>query len=210
MPLGYQWSFNGTNLPGATGATLTLSNVQVSQSGNYSVWITNLYGSTNSAIAVLNVYGLSPFLFAQPASITAVEGGAASFTAGATGSSPLTYQWSFAGANLDGATNATLTLTGVEFSQAGSYTAQIANAYGSTNTVAATLTVLPPPLCAPVPAGIVGWWAVVRGLFFARTLTLMWYAGPPRDPVGFRKNSPKPVVRRKITAINNSSPTSKI
>jgi hypothetical protein len=158
-PLSFQWSCNGTNIDGATNASLALSNVQPSQAGNYSVSVTNLYGSTNSAIAVLNVYGLPPYLFAQPASTTAMAGGSAAFTAGATGTLPLSFQWSFNGTNLDGATNATLILTAVQFSQAGSYAAQIANAFGATNTAAAILSVIPPPACAPAPAGIVGWWA---------------------------------------------------
>lgn len=159
LPLSYQWNVNGTNIPGATSAILTLSNIQASQSGNYSVLVTNLYGSTNSALAALNVSGLPPFLYEQPSSVTAVEGGSASFTAVVTGTLPLTYQWSFGGTPLAGATNATLTLTNVQFSQAGSYAAQIANAYGSTNTIAATLTVIVAPKCAPVPGGLVGWWA---------------------------------------------------
>jgi len=55
LPLSYQWSANTTNLPGAKSATLTLANVQPSQAGNYVVAITNKYGATNSAIALLTV-----------------------------------------------------------------------------------------------------------------------------------------------------------
>lgn len=39
-PLGYQWQFNGTNLPGATNNSLTLTNVQSSQAGQYNVLVT--------------------------------------------------------------------------------------------------------------------------------------------------------------------------
>ena len=35
--------------------TLTLANVQLTNAGNYSVTVTNLYGATNSATAVLTV-----------------------------------------------------------------------------------------------------------------------------------------------------------
>ena len=55
LPLNYQWNFNGTNIGGATNATLTLPNVQLTNAGNYVVAITNLYGSTNSQTAVLTV-----------------------------------------------------------------------------------------------------------------------------------------------------------
>src|SRR5205814_8903487 len=40
-PLYYQWSLNGTNVSDGTSALLTLTNVQVSQAGNYSVQVTN-------------------------------------------------------------------------------------------------------------------------------------------------------------------------
>jgi hypothetical protein len=55
LPLSYQWNFNGTNVVGATNTTLTLTNVQVSQSGNYAVLVTNAYGSALSSNAMLAV-----------------------------------------------------------------------------------------------------------------------------------------------------------
>lgn len=55
-PLAYQWFFNGTNvLAGATNTLLRLTNVQLSQAGNYTVVITNMYGATTSSPAVLSV-----------------------------------------------------------------------------------------------------------------------------------------------------------
>jgi hypothetical protein len=54
--LSYQWLFNETNvIAGATNATLTLSNVQFTDAGNYSVIVTNAAGSTNSSNASLIV-----------------------------------------------------------------------------------------------------------------------------------------------------------
>ncbi|MGH7969492.1 MAG: immunoglobulin domain-containing protein, partial [Limisphaerales bacterium] len=54
-PLGYQWTFDGTTLNGATGASLTLSNVQPAQAGAYAVEVTNAAGSVLSSNAVLTV-----------------------------------------------------------------------------------------------------------------------------------------------------------
>src|SRR5207247_9680385 len=58
-PLIYQWYFNGTNIVAATTSSLTLSNVQQPQAGNYSVRITNAFGSTLSSNALLTVLTIS-------------------------------------------------------------------------------------------------------------------------------------------------------
>jgi hypothetical protein len=54
-PLAYQWRFDGAPISGATAATLTLPNVQLSQAGAYSVVITNAAGLAASAKAILSV-----------------------------------------------------------------------------------------------------------------------------------------------------------
>jgi hypothetical protein len=56
--LGYQWWFNQTNpIVNATNATLTLTNVQTTNTGVYQVIITNAYGAATSRVAVLS-FGL--------------------------------------------------------------------------------------------------------------------------------------------------------
>lgn len=49
----YQWLFNGTALPGATAATLTLTNTGHAQAGFYSVVVSNQAGSVTSAVVQL-------------------------------------------------------------------------------------------------------------------------------------------------------------
>jgi uncharacterized repeat protein (TIGR02543 family) len=50
----YQWWGNGSMLGTATNATLTLSNVQLSQEGTYSIVVSNAYGmSSNSALLTI-------------------------------------------------------------------------------------------------------------------------------------------------------------
>ena len=56
LPLNYQWQMNGVNINGATNSTLTLPIVQLIQSGNYSVVVSNSYGATNSFMAALRVW----------------------------------------------------------------------------------------------------------------------------------------------------------
>jgi plastocyanin len=68
-PLGYQWQFNNTNLPGATNAVLTLANVQTSQAGSYSVVVGNVAGTTTSSGGELTVLSPLSVSWAIPPSI---------------------------------------------------------------------------------------------------------------------------------------------
>jgi hypothetical protein len=68
-PLGYQWRFGGTNLAGQTGTFLSLSNVQLSSAGNYSVLVTNPYGSILSSNALLTVLPLATNCTPSPAGL---------------------------------------------------------------------------------------------------------------------------------------------
>ena len=55
-PLSYQWLFNQTNsIAGATNSSLILTNIQLSQAGNYAVLVTNAFGSVSSSNAGLTV-----------------------------------------------------------------------------------------------------------------------------------------------------------
>jgi len=53
--LTYNWLFQGTNLAGATNASLILGNIQPGNAGAYSVVVSNPQGATTSAVAVLTV-----------------------------------------------------------------------------------------------------------------------------------------------------------
>ena len=51
--LSYQWRFNGTNIAGATGASLVISNVSVANIGVYTVIVSNAAGSVTSVSVTL-------------------------------------------------------------------------------------------------------------------------------------------------------------
>lgn len=56
VPFTYQWQVNGTNIPGATNDLVTLTNLGLSDSGAYVLWVSNTYGSlllTNTLLTVL-------------------------------------------------------------------------------------------------------------------------------------------------------------
>jgi hypothetical protein len=54
-PFYYQWRFNGIDLPDETNATLTLANMQAGEAGNYSVVVTNRFGSGTSSVATITL-----------------------------------------------------------------------------------------------------------------------------------------------------------
>ncbi len=51
----YQWYCNGTNLIGCASSDLVLSNILLSQSGTYTMVVTNAFGAVTSAPVMLNV-----------------------------------------------------------------------------------------------------------------------------------------------------------
>ncbi len=54
-PLSYQWQKDGVDIPGETNSTLTISNVDFTDEGNYSCVVTNSLGSATSNTAELGV-----------------------------------------------------------------------------------------------------------------------------------------------------------
>jgi pectate lyase len=144
-PLSYQWFFNtNTPLPGASTATLTLNNVQTNDAGMYSVVITNVAGSASSAFATLTVSNIlaPPTILTQPQDQVVNAGQTAIFNISVSGTPPLFYQWFFnTNTLLPDQTNATLSLPGVSVSDAGAYSVNVTNDFGSTNSAFATLTV---------------------------------------------------------------------
>ena len=180
QPLNYQWSLNGTNLPGATAATLVLSNLQTYHAGSYSVAVANVLGSTNSGRAVLQVFSVPPvppFIITPPTGTSVVAGRAATFSATAGGTQPLAYQWLLNGTNLPGATNLQVTLPVVEAPQAGTYAVMVTNQFGAVLSTGAVLNVTP----AGYRWGAIGsqQWAGVPFTVTVQAADLMgnWFAG---------------------------------
>jgi Ig-like domain-containing protein len=95
-----------------------------------------------SSNALVNNSSTGPTILEQPGGVSVPAGVMATFSVTVTGASPLNYYWSFNNANIPGATNSTLTLTNVMLSQAGNYSVFISNAYGSTNSGSAALTII--------------------------------------------------------------------
>ena len=150
----YQWQKGGTDITGATSATLSLTNVQNTDAGTYDVVVSNASGSVTSASATLtvNAVATAPAITSQPAAMTVTAGGSASFTVTATGSPAPTYQWQKGGAAIGGASSASLSLTNVQSSDAGTYSVVVSNSAGSVTSASATLTVNPATAPATAPS----------------------------------------------------------
>jgi len=80
--------------------------------GNYSVIVTNIYGSVTSSVAVLTVV-LPPTIIGSLTNQTIECGGNAMFAISASGTPPLNYQWSLDGIPISGATNSSVLPTDV-------------------------------------------------------------------------------------------------
>lgn len=140
----YQWRKNGSDLAGATTATLSLANVQNADAAGYDVVLLNSSGQVISALARLTVSATAqaPVITRQPADARVVAGRSATFFVVANGTPAPTYQWRLNGNTITGATNATLTLANATTAQAGAYSVVITNSAGSVTSSNAGLAVL--------------------------------------------------------------------
>jgi hypothetical protein len=100
------------------------------------------------AISVNNVISASatPQIATQPVSQTVAVGAGAAFSVTASGSPAVAYQWQFDGADLAGATNATLAFNDVQAANAGFYQVVVSNAGGAVTSSAVALNVTGVPV----------------------------------------------------------------
>jgi sugar lactone lactonase YvrE len=147
-------------LPGMP--TFEIGRADLSKSGDYTVIVSNGSQSVTSSIAALLVLPLE--ITVEPQNHTLALGANAAFSVSVAGSGPLSYQWLENSTNIPAAvnataTNATLLLPNVQLSQSGNtYSVLVSNAFGSSNSSSAILTVLAPASCFAPPAGLVSWW----------------------------------------------------
>ena len=139
-PFSYYWQFNGTNLTadgnvsGATSNVLSIASATIGNAGNYTLVAASSFGSATSSVATLTV--LLPPAITVPLTNQTVECGSdAAFSIAATGTTPLSYQWTLDGTAITGATNASLSLTNVH-SPDHFVAVFVANAYGSATNAA--------------------------------------------------------------------------
>jgi hypothetical protein len=107
--------------------------------------------NTQRAVFATIKYVVPPIIARQPLSRTNAVGTTASFTVEAAGGLPLSYQWRRQGTNLvnggnvSGVTTTNLQIANVQAADTAGYTVVVTNAYGSTTSSVAQLTVYVPP-----------------------------------------------------------------
>jgi PKD repeat protein/pectin methylesterase-like acyl-CoA thioesterase len=142
-----QWRENGTNIVGATGSSLILTNVQYTQNGFvYSLVASSSAGVVTSTNATLTVI-VTPIVSVQPQSLVVTNTQSASFSVTSANGVPApTYQWYKGGSPISSganstATNATFTIASTQPSDTATYSVIVSNAAGTATSSNATLTV---------------------------------------------------------------------
>jgi Tol biopolymer transport system component len=157
-PFSFQWRRDGANVAGATSAVLTFNTVALPNAGIFSVVVTNSAGSVTSSNAVLDVSAASvptaPAITSEPSTLIVPYRGSGVVAVGATGSGPLSYQWSKDGAPLTGATLPVLDFNIVAEQDVGTYTVTITNGVGSVTSQAASIILLGAPVITQQPADV--------------------------------------------------------
>ncbi len=184
--LSYQWSLNSAPISGASASTLSIASVKAADAGAYTVTVTNSVGSIVSAPVSLTILSLvvPPSITSQPSKSSATVGSSVSFTVGASGTGPLTYQWRVGGVPIAGATTATFTLTNVQIANAGTYSVVASSPAGSATSAGAVLTVSAVPIAPifqyqPSPTSITagGTASLAVGLVGTPPITYQWSKG---------------------------------
>lgn len=146
----YQWRKNGSNIAGATNATLTLKTVTSADAANYSVVVSNSLGTVVSDNSLL-VVQMAPVISTQPVAQAVAAGATARFSVVVAAIPGATLQWYKDGVAIPGATSAVLTLTAVAYKDVGNYSVVASNLLGSVTSKTVSLIIAAPPVITSQP-----------------------------------------------------------
>jgi hypothetical protein len=141
--LSYQWSKDGVDILGATASTFSVAHALASDSGEYTVRVSNSGGSVTSAVVHVAIPVAQLGVFSKtPSSQTALIGDSVTLSSWATVASGLmTFQWQKDGIDIPGATSSQLFIQITSGSDQGGYTVSVTTDAGTVTSPPATLTV---------------------------------------------------------------------
>ena len=114
------------------------------------------FGWSSSMVTATNVPNGAASITNQPKSVVVHAHDIASFSVAASGTVPLSYQWSLNGTKIAGATSSSLTISNVVQTNLGTYAAVVTNAFGSATSSNAMLSMY--PFIATAFTGAVTYW----------------------------------------------------
>ena len=132
-PLRFQWQKDGTDIPGATNATLPMAALALYDQGTYEVSVTNGLGAATSfPVTVTVLDGVAPFLLSSlPPFQSNYLSSRVTLGLSVGGSGPLAYQWRAGGQGIPGATNDTLVFDPLRLSDNTNYSLFVSNQFGA-------------------------------------------------------------------------------
>jgi hypothetical protein len=149
-PLSYQWYKGSNAITDATDSSLSFVCALADNNATYKVVVTNSLGTVTSTAATLTVL-TDLYVSGNPVSVSRYAGAKAGFFVEADGALPITYQWYKGTSIIPNGTNAMLWLNNLTAADDGTaYYALVKNAYMSTNSDVATLTVTTRSTTVPV------------------------------------------------------------
>lgn len=185
-PLAYQWLRNGSPISGAVDASYTTVLAYAGSGDRFTVKVSNSAGQVASDAAVATVNAAAPAVTQHPVNATIATGGSATFTATASGTAPLRYQWQQSqdeGLNwtdIHGATSASYTVSNATLADGNTQLrVSVGNASATLNSNAALLKV---QANVRILAGATGGSGFADGKGSAARLS--YVAGLSADPSG--------------------------
>jgi hypothetical protein len=147
---------SGSILAGVSMPTLTITNAQDADSGNYVIVVANSFGvatSTPPASLTISTNDIAPIV-TGPFDQTVIEGNNATLTASVSGNPAPFIQWQKDGVDLPGENFANLTITNAQYpGDQAAYSIIATNVAGSL-TNSALLTVIVPPVITQQPVDV--------------------------------------------------------
>lgn len=130
-PFDYQWFRNGSPITGAVENSLVLDPVNASDFASYQVTVRNAFAAVASNQVYLIESATAPAIRWTSGGLAVTPGIETTLSIQATGSAPLTYQWSRGGVDISGANSPSLTFASPQEADTGVYQCTVGNALGS-------------------------------------------------------------------------------